>query len=1191
MAHLTLALLGPFNASLDEQPITALTAIRLRALLAFLAVEAGRAHSREALAGLFWPERSTQEALSALRYALSNLRRAIGDHGPQPPFLDVTRHTVQFNSACDFRLDVNDFVLPVVGAALPQVQIEQLTAMVTLYRGEFLAGLTLDDSVAFEEWLLLKREQYRRLVLSAYQQLATLHEQRGGYEAAAACTRQLLAIEPWDEPAHRCLMRLLAMMGQRSAALAQYGTCRQMLAGELGVEPEDETTRLYENIRDGTLALHRSAEIALEVARQDSLSVYSPPTYALFVGREGELARMDKFLDLACAGHGRVVFVAGEAGGGKTALLTEFARRAMASRGDMLVAAGRGSAQAGMGDPYLPFREILGQLAGDAEAGRACGINNVGQAQRLQFAFPAVVEALVKAGPGLLDTFVPGRPLAERAELLMTGGTVWRQRLEAMLAQRGGQTPRLGRQSDLFEQVSRVLQTVTRRYPLLLILDDLQWADLGSISLLFHLGRQLDRSRILIACAYRPTDLTLIEGQRHPLQPVVHEFQRDWGDIIVDLDRAEDDSFVDAYLDSEPNHLDSAFRSKFCQAVGGNPLFTVEMVHRLQDMGYLTRDTAGCWIAGSALDWQRMPARVEAIIEERLSRLPAEWRAILDVASVVGEEFEAELVARVLNLDERVVQRALGGSLSKQQRLVQAGGLSRTTKGQRLSRYRFRHSLFQHYLYNVLDEAERANLHEAVGSGLVTLHDEQVVDLASRLAWHFESAGILDKAADYCLMAGHHALRLSAHEDATAHYLRGLALLNRLPQPDDPALRQARLRCELALNLGLARLLGATGGWANPDQLRTYERVFALAQELTCQAEMTPELWQAFFAQVETAAAQGEFRQALVLANRLYDLAQQNGDSLGLGLAHWGLGLSYLCRGANVSAREHLEVAVDLYRNHRTQFPAFTGMDMGVNCLSWLSLTLCTLGYPEQGLVRSREAMALAEKLDLPFSLGAALSVAGCSFSIYCRQVSGAQQYAADLLALTQVKGAPFLGQWVDVTLGWVQVEKGEYEAGITRLSKGIRSWQQMGTVLGNFWHLGLLAEAYGRAGQVSLGLATIEEGLAKLQSVGNSHYEPELYRIHGELLRLSGATEDEIERCFMHAIEMARQHETRWWELRAVMSLARLWQMSGPDSRRRAYEMLAGLYAWFSEGFDLLDLCEARALLEELVPETEQNR
>ncbi len=1167
MAHLSLMLLGSFQATLDGQPAAALTAPRLRALLAYLAVEAGRDHSRTALAGLFWPERPDRESLSALRFALSNLRRAIDDAHARPPHLLITRHAVQFNRAADYRLEVDEFS----PAEYETATIEQITAAVALYRGEFLAGLTLDDSPAFEEWLLLKREQCHRQILTFLQQLTDRYEQRDNFEAAVISLRRYLALEPWDEAAHRRLMRLLAFSGQRGAALAQYESCRRLLAGDLGVDPEDDTIRLYQSIRAGTIAPPDPIETAPETA------ALPPP--ALFVGRGGELARLEQSLRLALTGQGRVVFVSGEAGGGKTTLLTEFARRSLSTHNHLLFAVGRGAAQGGIGDPYLIFREILGQLTGTIETDWGNGVGRATRIQRLEPSLPIIIDSLLKTGPGLLNTLVSGESLLRQAKRRLFAEA--RRSLETALTMPPAQTSPPGQPDNLFEQVSAVLQTIARRQPLLLILDDLQWADPASLSLLFHLGRQLGGSRILIAGAYRPSDLEMKE-QRHPFQPIIHEFQREWGEIVIDLDQAEGLSFINAYLDSEPNRLDDKFRAKLCQTVGGNPLFTVELVHRLQEQGHLTRDATGYWVAGSGLDWERAPARVEAVIAERLARLPAEWRAMLDVAGVSGEEFSAELVARVLNTDERTVVHILSGPLNRQQRLVQAAGLIRTANGQRLSCYRFRHGLFQRYLYQMLDEAERVALHEAVGRQLEALHGEAAADMAPRLAWHFEAAGVFERAADYYRIAGQHAYRLSAYEEAIDHYRRGLALLEWLPQPADVAQQQARLRCELSLHLGLARPLGVQRGWANPERVRTYERAYDLAHRLADQGEMAPEFLLALYGQITMATVQSELQQALTLSERLLALAQQNQSPLGLGLAHWGLGGSHLFRGECVLGREHLEAAITIYHNHLAGHPDVDALNMGINCLAWLALDLCFLGYPRESLARGQEAVALARRLDNPVGLGLALSIGVCSPYICWRQPQQVQKIAVELQALAQGKNFLPLQAWLEIALGWCQVEAGEFAPGLDRMERGTRSWQQMGAVMGHFWHLGLLAEAYGKAGDVERGLARIEEGLALVRRVGYSQYEPELHRIRGELLSLRVEAAAQAELCFRQAIDLARRQETRWWELRAVAGLARLGQTQGAGFRQEAGQMLAELVAWFDADMDLPDLAKAKALIQQ---------
>jgi DNA-binding SARP family transcriptional activator len=377
MAHLSLSLLGTFQVTLDGEPVTSFKSDKVRALLAYLAVEADRPHRRETLAGLLWSEWPDRDALSNLRYALYNLRQTISDHTATPPFLLITRQTIQFNTASDYSLDVETFEAASQRACPERSRrIGDLQSAIRLYRGSFLEGFFLGDSPAFEEWVLFRREQISRRMLSALHRLAVDHEQRGEYEQARRYARRQLELEPWQEEAHQQLMRLLALSGQRSAALAQYETCRRLLADELGVEPERETIALYESIRDGRLG---DRERFLTISASPGLPVSSSP----FVAREQELAKLDGFLETVFAGQGRVIFVTGDAGSGKTALIGEFTRRAMQAHGNVVAAGGNCNAHTGIGDPYLPFREIVQMLTGDIEAKRAGGAITREHAHRL----------------------------------------------------------------------------------------------------------------------------------------------------------------------------------------------------------------------------------------------------------------------------------------------------------------------------------------------------------------------------------------------------------------------------------------------------------------------------------------------------------------------------------------------------------------------------------------------------------------------------------------------------------------------------------------------------------------------------------------------------------------------------------------------------------------------------------------
>jgi DNA-binding SARP family transcriptional activator len=259
MGRLLLSFLGPFQAMLDGLPVTGFESNKVRALLAYLVVEADRPHARSALAGLLWPEWPDRAALSNLRYALSNLRQTIGDRQAQPHFLLITRDTIQFNTASDYGLDVATFTRYLAvsyNSLLPNPHstvIGYLQSAALLYRASFLEGFSLSDSPAFEEWVLFKREQFRQRMSSALGNLAAYYTACGEYDQAAAYARLQIELDPWREEAHQQLMRALMLTGQRSAALIQYEICRRSLAQELDIKPSRETEILYERIRDDNL--------------------------------------------------------------------------------------------------------------------------------------------------------------------------------------------------------------------------------------------------------------------------------------------------------------------------------------------------------------------------------------------------------------------------------------------------------------------------------------------------------------------------------------------------------------------------------------------------------------------------------------------------------------------------------------------------------------------------------------------------------------------------------------------------------------------------------------------------------------------------------------------------------------------------------------------------------------------------
>jgi DNA-binding SARP family transcriptional activator len=326
MTTLSIRLLGTFQVTRSGEPVTALTE-KARALLAYLGVETNQPYPRSVLAYLFWPDQPERTALHNLRQALVTLRQAIGDQEANPPFLLITRQDIQFNPHSSYWLDVAAFERLFAPSQQPeQDRVERWRQAVDLYRGDFMAGFGLRDNVSFEEWLLVRREQYYRQALEAFEQLAGYYERQAEYKQALYYARMRITLSPWQEQAHRQVMRCLVQVGERNTALAQYQTCRRLLQEELNVAPTEETTALYEQIRAGEL--NRAAQTQPSETRPESANSFPrhnlPAQLTPFVGREKELAQIGDYL---VGPDCRLLTLVGPGGIGKTRLALQAAKR------------------------------------------------------------------------------------------------------------------------------------------------------------------------------------------------------------------------------------------------------------------------------------------------------------------------------------------------------------------------------------------------------------------------------------------------------------------------------------------------------------------------------------------------------------------------------------------------------------------------------------------------------------------------------------------------------------------------------------------------------------------------------------------------------------------------------------------------------------------------------------------------
>ncbi len=987
MARLTLYLLGSFEATLDGQRLTTFESDKVRGLLSYLAVESGHDTSREKLAGLLWPDSSETAARANLSHVLTNLHQVLGDRNIEPRFVLAARKSIQFNRESDTFIDVTTFEDLSSMRNATRADLTALEQAVTLYRGRFLEGFSLPGCSEFEEWLMLKQEHLHRLVMEALARLVTAYEAEGQLERALNFTWRQLELAPWWESAHRQAMRLLAFTGQRDAALTQYQTCCRLLAEELTTKPSRETVYLYEQIRDEQLSAQPAPPPELQEIPSTLpgfLTSQAPAiTRPVFVAREPELAQLEGFLKAALEGRGQVAFVVGGPGRGKTVLLQEFTRRALDIYPELLVAMGTCNAYTGVGDPYLPFRGVLSMLTGDAEGLWASGILSTVQARRMWDALPETAPILARWGSGLVGTLLPSRELLGRLHAAaMAGiptGADWLALLERLADPRTNPPGGL-EQSHLCEQYANVLLNLSLQHPLLLVLDDLQWVDLASIGLLFHLSRRIECGRILLAGAYRPHELALgRDGQRHPLEAALAEFRIRFGDAWLDLAVADEEQsrfFVDRYLDTEPNTLDEQFREALCRQTRGHALFTIELLRTMQQRGNLVQDSLGRWVEGDQLEWDALPARTEAAIAERINRLPEDLREILAVASVEGEEFNAQTVALVQGIDELRLLRTLRLELAARHRLVREQGEKRLD-GRSLSRYRFSHFLVQQHLYHGLGDSERQLLHRRVGDALEQLYVGRVEEVAVQLAHHF--AGDPERERRYTRLAGEWAAAQFANEEALRYLSRALELT-----PSD----EHRERYELLLSLEKVRdLLGR-----HDAQREDFAELERLADELGLEEQAELKVWLGRV-RWETAA----YTEAWQLFEAALELARVAGDQRLEAQALEGLGQVGYMQNKSVDAESLLQESLELAQK--------TG-DEATQALNarYLGIIAMVRGQQDEARNWAESSHTLSEKIGDRRGIAAALRILG-HVAVNQSDWDKARHHYVDALALADEIG------------------------------------------------------------------------------------------------------------------------------------------------------------------------------------------
>jgi DNA-binding winged helix-turn-helix (wHTH) protein/predicted ATPase len=857
-----------------------------------------------------------------------------------------------------------------------------------------------------------------------------------------------------------------------------------------------------------------------------------PPLVAAgpIVGRQHEVEALETWFQRAAMGDCQLVFVSGEAGVGKTTVLDLFVAR-LAAGSVVRIGKGQCVEPYGEGELYLPWLDALGRL----------GRGPDGQ---------AILPVLRRYAP---------------MWLIQLPGLVGDVELERLQRQVQGAT-----QARMVRELAEALAVLTADTPLVLVLEDLHWADSSTVQCLAYLAQRREPARLLVLGTYCPVEMV---HQAHPLRGMVQELCGRGQGVELRLERlpAAD---VGAYVAGRLGGPVAASLAAFIHVrTDGHALFMVNVVEHLVQQGLLVRRD-GQWTLRAGAEAVSLPEGLQQLLMRRIETLPPEARLVLEAASVVGKEFAVAAVAAGAQCPVEDVE-VVCEELVAQHHFITDTGLTVWPDGTSSGSYQFQHALYQQALYEQLGSTRRARLHQRIGARLEASYGARAAEIASQLAIHYERGYETHHAVYYLQQVGENAVRRNAHHEAVAALTKGLTLLTTLP--DSPE----RFRHELTLQITLGGLLIAAKGLAAPEVANVYTRALALCQ----QVGETPQLSQALCGLMQFHLSQAQLRTSGGLGQQLFHLAHRQPDAVLPFKGHVALGAVAFYRGDLVTAHAHLEQSLRLYDIPPPSTLIFRDLWLGhdpmVMARAIMALALWEMGYADQAQQRSQEALALAQQGGhVPSLLLAELFATQLS---HCRRdMAATQAYANALIALGVQQG--FTLRWEQGRLfrWWVLAMQGDAVAGVTYILQSLAVQQSVGPKLMRPYFLSLLAKAYGQAGQPATGLTVLAEALTLEATTEERWWEAELHCLKGALLlQLPIPDVPQAEASLHQALDVARSKQAKALELRAALSLSRLWQQHG--RRIEARELLAPIYGGFTEGFDTADLQEARALLDAL--------
>ena len=692
------------------------------------------------------------------------------------------------------------------------------------------------------------------------------------------------------------------------------------------------------------------------------------------------------------------------------------------------------------------------------------------------------------------------------------------------------------------ETIVAIIQAMSSQHTTLMVVEDMHWIDPSTQELISMLIEQLKSTRLFLLITYRP------------------EFESPWGAhthiTSLTLNRlSRRDSTAMITRVTKGKRLPDEVHEQIIDKTDGVPLFIEELTKTVLESGLL-KDVGEQYTLSEPLPPLAIPASLQDSLMARLDRL-ASVKEVAQLAASLGRTFSHELLAAVSQLEETELENALIQLV--QAELIYRRGMPPTVT------YEFKHALVQDAAYQSLLKSSRQHYHQRIARTLEDHFPAIAETQPELLAHHFTEAHLSEPAIDYWHRAGKRAHECSANLEAIVHLTKGLELLEPLPDTTENAEK------ELALQIALGLALQAAKGFGVVEVQQAYAR----AQELCEQVGDNPRLFKALWGLTTYYTQSAQLLTARELAGQLLELAQRLQDPTLLIEAHLSMGVPLFWLGEAASARGHYEKVISLYDPHEHGVLLHEyGEDPGIAAQARRGFPLWILGYPDQAIETSREAAALAEELSHPFSLARALVIATWIHT-FRREAQAAQELSEKAIAVCTEKGFPFWLRLGTVLRGWALTEQGQVDDGISQMQDAL------GGATGQTHLNALLAEAYTKAGQIEQGITAVIEATAFADKIGEHFWQAELYRLKGVLLFQQNVSEVEVESCFNQALECARQQQAKSLELRAAMSLGRLWR--DQDKRVEARDMIAPIYDWFTEGFETIDLKETKALLEQM--------